>query len=78
MVHLVIPGAREGERGAALLKFRYSGPWTNAQFTRAAWKAVLCRPALLFSPALQKHRLVPGYFALTGFRRKILGRKARA
>lgn len=59
--------------GAALLKFRYGGPWTNAQLTRAAWKAVLCRPALLFSPALQKHRLVPGYFVLTGLRRKILG-----
>lgn len=59
--------------GAALLKFRYGGPWTNAQLTAAAWTALLCRPALLFSAALPRHRLVPGYFALTGLRRKLLG-----
>ena len=57
--------------GAALLKFRYGGPWTHAELTRAAWTALLCRPALLFSPLLPKHRLLPGYFALTGLRRKL-------
>ena len=61
--------------GAALLKLRYGGPWTHAQLTTAAWKALLCRPALWFSPALPKHRLVPGYFALTGFRRRLLDGK---
>ena len=61
--------------GAALLKFRYGGPWTHAQLTAAAWKALLCRPALWCSPALQKHRLVPGYFALTGHRRRLLDGK---
>lgn len=65
---------RAARAGAALLKFRYGGPWTNAQLTRAAWKAVWCRPALLFSPRLPKHRLVPGYFALTGLRRRMAGR----
>lgn len=65
---------RASRAGAALLKFRYGGPWTNAQLTRAAWMALMCRPSLLFSPALPKHRLVPGYFALTGLRRKWLGR----
>jgi glycosyltransferase involved in cell wall biosynthesis len=65
---------RAAKAGAALLTFRYGGPWTNAQLTRAAWKALLCRPALLFSPQLPKHRLVPGYFTLTSLRRKMLGR----
>lgn len=60
--------------GAAMLKFRYGGPWTNGQLTRAAWKALLCRPALLFSPALQKHRLVPGYFSIAAW----VGRVRRA
>ena len=64
---------RAAAAGAALLKFRYGGPWTDAELTRAAWKALLLRPALLFSPLLPKHRLVPGYFALTGLRRKLFG-----
>ena len=64
---------RAAAAGAALLKFRYGGPWTDAELTRAAWQALLLRPALLFSPLLPKHRLVPGYFALTGLRRKLFG-----
>ena len=64
---------RAAAAGAALLKFRYGGPWSDAELTRAAWKALLLRPSLLFSPQLPKHRLVPGYFALTGLRRKLLG-----
>lgn len=67
------PLRRAAAAGAALLKFRYGGPWTDAELTRAAWKALWMRPALLFSRLLPKHRLVPGYFALTGLRRKILG-----
>lgn len=58
--------------GAAMLKFRYGGPWTDGQLTRAAWTAVLCRPHLLFSPMLPKHRLVPGYFVLTRLKRRLL------
>jgi len=49
----------------ALLKFRYGGPWTNGQLTRAAWVALLCRPSLIFSSSIQKHRFVPGYFRMT-------------
>lgn len=64
---------RAAAAGAAMLKFRYGGPWSDAELTRAAWRALLLRPALLLSPALPKHRLVPGYFALTGLRRKIFG-----
>lgn len=67
------PLRRAAAAGAALLKFRYGGPWTDAELTRTAWKALLLRPALLFSRLLPKHRLVPGYFALTGLRRKFFG-----
>jgi len=66
---------RAAKAGAALLKFRYGGPWSNAQLTRAAWTAVWLRPSLIRSPLLPKHRLIPGYFALTGLRRKLLGPK---
>ena len=66
---------RAAAAGAALLKFRYGGPWSDAELTRAAWRALACRPTLLLSPLLPKHRLVPGYFALTRLRRKWLGRK---
>ncbi len=68
------PLRQAAKAGAALLKFRYGGPWTDAELVHAAWKAVRCRPALLFSPAWPRHRLIPGYFALTGLRRKLLGR----
>jgi glycosyltransferase involved in cell wall biosynthesis len=64
--------------GVALLKFRYGGPWSNAQLTRAAWMALLCRPSLFFSPKLPNHRLIPGYFALTTLRRKLLGSKGES
>jgi glycosyltransferase involved in cell wall biosynthesis len=64
--------------GEALLKFRYGGPWSDAELTRAAWKALGFRPGLLFSPKLPFHRLVPGYFALAGLRRKWLGSKKGA
>ena len=57
--------------GAALLKFRYGGPWANGQLLRAAWTALLCRPALIRSPVLPNHRLVPGYFALTRLKQKL-------
>jgi glycosyltransferase involved in cell wall biosynthesis len=63
--------------GAALLRFRYGGPWSHAQLTRAAWTAVACRPSLLCSASLEKHRLVPGYFALTDLRRRLLVRGGR-
>lgn len=61
------------QAGAALLKFRYGGPWSDAELTRTAWRALLRRPSLFFSPLLPKHRLVPGYFLLTGLRRNVLG-----
>ncbi len=60
---------RAAAAGAALLKFRYGGPWTDAELTRAAWRALCRRPSLLWSAALPKHRLIPGYFALTRWRR---------
>ncbi|HPT17606.1 MAG TPA: hypothetical protein PK388_10015, partial [Kiritimatiellia bacterium] len=66
---------RAAAAGVALLKFRYGGPWSDAELTRAAWQALARRPTLLFSPLLPKHRLVPGYFALTRLRRRWLGRK---
>ena len=66
---------RAAAAGVALLKFRYGGPWSEAELTRAAWQALVSRPALLFSSQLPKHRLVPGYFMLTRLRRKWLGRK---
>jgi hypothetical protein len=69
---------RAARVGAALLKFRYGGPWTNAQLTRTAWKALWLRPGLIFSSKLPKHRLVPGYFTLTGWRRTWLGPKKGA
>ena len=56
---------RAANAGAAMLKLRYGGPWTDSQLTSAVWKAVLFHPALLKSPNLPKHRLIPGYFALT-------------
>ncbi|OQC55476.1 MAG: Chondroitin synthase [Verrucomicrobia bacterium ADurb.Bin018] len=65
---------RAAAAGAALLKFRYGGPWSDAELTRAAWRALCYRPSLLWSPALPKHRLLPGYFALTRLRRRLLGR----
>ena len=61
---------RAAQAGAALLAFRYGDPWTDRQLTRAAWAALRLRPTLLFSRALPKHRLIPGYFKLTGWRRR--------
>jgi glycosyltransferase involved in cell wall biosynthesis len=69
---------RAAKAGAALLKFRYGGPWTHAQLTAAAWTAVWLRPSLIRSPLLPKHRLIPGYFALTRLRRKLLGPKGES
>ncbi len=69
---------RAAQAGAELMKFRYGGPWTNAQLTRAAWKALWLRPSLLFSPKLPFYRLIPGYFTLTGWRRQWLGPKKGA
>ena len=69
---------RAARAGAALLKFRYGGPWTERQLTAAAWKAIWFRPSLLFSPQLQKHRLLPGYFAMTGMLRGMRGKGGRS
>lgn len=62
---------RAAKAGTFLLAFRYGGPWTDWQLTAAAWNALLCRPALLFSSSLPRHRLIPGYFQMTGWLKKL-------
>ncbi len=59
--------------GRAMLKFRYGGPWSNAQLTLAAWTALFYKPSIVRSNFFMRHRLVPGYFVLTGLRRRVLG-----
>lgn len=62
---------RAARAGAAMLRFRYGGPWSDRQLTAAAWRAVLLHPAWIKSPAFQVHRLVPAYFTLTRLKQKV-------
>lgn len=54
------------EAGKMLIKLRY-GQWTDMELTRALWRAVLCHPACLTWGNVPRHRLVPGYFAVTAW-----------
>jgi glycosyltransferase involved in cell wall biosynthesis len=73
---------RAAAAGGRLLTLRYPVHRSNAELTRMLWHAVLLYPAVLRTPGLPRHRLIPGYFRLAGaagrFRRWARGLVLRA